>query len=92
MAAWCGDLRLPIGAGLLQAAFIVLLGVFVRYDVELGMPHVYPNVSTTTVPTTAPTPPPETVREHLDKYYASASSILTLEPQVARLEPFWTAN
>lgn len=67
MGKWCGDLRLPIGAGLLQAAFIVLFGVFVRYDPELGMPRAEH---------TTQSPTGETVREHLNKYYASTLSII----------------
>jgi hypothetical protein len=64
MGKHCCDVRLPIGAALLQAAFIVLFGVFVRYDETLGMPKTTTSHEVSSNAT-------ESVSEHLNTFYAS---------------------
>lgn len=87
MAAWCcGDMRLPIGAGILQAAFIILFGCFVRYDEKLGMPVTIATATTAQSAMTSSTMASantssntistsshetETTLHHIEQFYAS---------------------
>ena len=61
----CGDLRLPIGAALLQIAFIVLFGVFVRYDEQLGLPNTDGDNVTDETPLKS-----TLVLNHMNQFYA----------------------